>query len=366
MKFSYSKSIIKNLKILLVLASFIFVLFANFASFNIPCVWTGIEKIIGVGDLHGDFKNFVIILKATKVVDEKLHWIGGKTHLVQTGDIMDRGPDAKKIFDLLIKLEKEAEKAGGKVHMLIGNHEEMNITGIAFDYIGYITVEQFVSFLPNKYREKKEKEFREKAANKASTDIGSIKLLNTNLREYWKDIIANNEQARKTYINHFNEEYGKWILEHNSVIKINDIIFVHGGISEEYSTWKLDDINNLLRNELNYFRKMHKSSQYLETTLQPKIVYNRSGPLWYRGLALEDEKIYKDEVSRILHNLSAHYMVIAHSVVSTKVISADTLSRFQGRIWTIDTGISDIYGGNLSALIIEHGKFTTWSENNED
>ncbi len=366
MKISYLKSMIKNLKILLVLASFIFVLFANFASFNIPCMWTGVEKIIAVGDLHGDFKNFVIILKGTKLIGEKLHWIGGKTHLVQTGDIMDRGPDAKKIFNLLMKLEKEAEEAGGKVHMLIGNHEEMNITGIAFDYIGYITVEQFVSFLPDKYREKKEKEFREKAENKASTDIGSNKLLNTNLREYWKDIIANNEQARKTYINHFNEEYGKWILEHNAVIKINDIIFVHGGISEKYSTWKVDDINNLLRNELNYFRKMHKSSQYPEATLHPKIVYNRSGPLWYRGLALEDEKIYKDEVGRILHNLSANYMVIAHSVVSTKVISADTLSRFQGRIWTIDTGISDIYGGNLSALIIEDGKFIIWSENNEN
>lgn len=366
MKNNYLKNIFKDLKILLFLTSFIFILFANFASQNIPCTWAGIEKIIAVGDLHGDFKNFVIILKATKVVDEKLHWAGGKTHLVQAGDIMDRGPDAKKIFDLLMKLEKEAEEAGGKVHMLIGNHEEMNITGIAFDYIGYITVEQFVSFLPDKYREKREKEVRGLVANKTLTDIDTDKSLDINLREYWQDVITKDEQARKIYINYFNEIYGKWILEHNAVIKINDIIFVHGGISDEYSTWRLEDINNLLRDELNYFRKVQESSKFLETTFHPQIVYNKLGPLWYRGLALENEKVYKNEVDRILHNLNANYMVIAHSVISNEVISTDTLSRFQGRIWTIDTGISDFYGGTLSALIIEDGKFTIWSKNGKN
>src|SRR4030042_2360365 len=74
---------------------------------SIPCVWTGVEKIIAVGDLHGDYENFVLILKNPKVrlVDDNLHWIGGKTHLVQTGDIMDRGERAKEIFDLLMRLE---------------------------------------------------------------------------------------------------------------------------------------------------------------------------------------------------------------------------------------------------------------------
>ena len=91
---------------------------------DIPCEWTGVERIVAVGDLHGDFDNFVTILKKPKVglVDENLHWTGGKTHLVQIGDILDRGDKAKEIFDLLMRLEKEAAAAGGMVHVLLGNH----------------------------------------------------------------------------------------------------------------------------------------------------------------------------------------------------------------------------------------------------
>ena len=84
---------------------------------DLPCEWNGIKKIIAIGDLHGDYDNFVEILKGVKLVDESLHWIGGEIHLVQTGDILDRGPDARKIFDLIMALEKEADKAGGMVHM---------------------------------------------------------------------------------------------------------------------------------------------------------------------------------------------------------------------------------------------------------
>jgi hypothetical protein len=63
------------------------------------CEWTGVEKIIAIGDLHGDYDHFVLILKNPKVglVDENLHWTGGRTHLVQTGDILDRGDKAKEI-----------------------------------------------------------------------------------------------------------------------------------------------------------------------------------------------------------------------------------------------------------------------------
>lgn len=72
---------------------------------DIPCVWTGVEKIVAIGDLHGDYENFVRILQGTRLVNEKLSWTGGKAHLVQTGDVMDRGPDAKAIFDLIRRLE---------------------------------------------------------------------------------------------------------------------------------------------------------------------------------------------------------------------------------------------------------------------
>ena len=59
-------------------------------------------------------------------------------------------------------------------------------------------------------------------------------------------------------------------------------------------------------------------------------------------------------------------MVIAHTPpVGSRIVSEEYLSRFQGRIWIIDTGISESYGGFLSALIIENGKFTLWGEVDE-
>lgn len=351
----------RKTKVTFIFAFFILIFLTQLSAASIQCIWTGIEKIVAVGDIHGAYENFVIILKSNKLIDEELHWIGGKTHLVQTGDIMDRGPDAKKVFDLLMRLEKEAEEEGGRVHALLGNHEEMNISGIAFDYIGYVTADQFKSFLPDKYRGKKEKKFREMAGEKALNQTDPDPSSDNNLRPYWEELMRKDMGARKRYVNNFNDRYGKWLLKHNAVIKINDVIFAHGGISKKFSTWKLEDINDLLRNELTYLRRELRRPQPSRIPFNPQIVYKSDGPLWYRDLAMMDEAGFKEEVDEILHNLGAKYMIIAHTPrVGSRIVTKEYMSRFQGRIWIIDTGISETYGGFLSALIIENGKFTPW------
>ena len=343
MKNSLVKNTMRKSKNILLLALLIFIFLTHLYAADIQCIWTGIEKIVAVGDLHGDFDNFVTILKGIGLIDEELHWTGGKTHLVQTGDIMDRGDYAKEIFDLLIRLEQEAEEAGGKIHMLIGNHEEMNITGIAFDYEGYVTVKQFVSFLPDKYRESREKKFRKKMGGNAPKETDLDSSLNSNLIEYWEAV------------------------EHNGVIKINDIIFVHGGINEKFSEWKLEDINDRLRMELKAVRDAIVRSQPLRLN-ELKIVYKPYAPLWNRDLAQAREEFFKEDVDRILHNLNAKFMVIAHSPQRgiSRIATKEYMSRFQGRIWIIDTGISDFYSSFLGALIIENGNFRIWFEGEDD
>lgn len=356
----------RKIKSSLIFTLLIFLLFACLYAGKIQCVWTGVEKIIAVGDIHGDYNNFLKILKGVRLIDKALHWSGGKTHFVQTGDIMDRGPDARKVFDLLMRLEKEAEKAGGKVHVLLGNHEELNITGISIDYPGYVTVEQFVSFLPDSYKKKKEKEFREELCkedlNRSQSGLSS----NNSLRAKWENLLKADLDARKEYFIFFNERYGKWLLKHNAVIKINDIIFVHGGISKNYSTWKLQDINDQLRLELDFLRKAVTSSNPPQIPFTPQIVYKSEGPLWYRGVATMDEDIFEIEVDEILNNLGAKHMVVAHTPqIGSPVIAEEYLRRFHGKVWVIDTGISKIYGGFLSALIIENGEFSLWGVSHE-
>lgn len=98
-----------------------------------------------------------------------------------------------------------------------------------------------------------------------------------------------------------------------------------------------------------------------------QIVFAYDGPLWYRDFATMDQDEFKENVDRILSNLKAEYMVIAHilRVIKTK----KDMQLFEGRIWIIDTGISKLYreqkGGRLSALIIDNGIFDVWGLNNE-
>src|SRR5262245_42866913 len=86
------------------------------------CAVDGVERIVAIGDVHGAYDRFADLLKTAGLIDDRLHWVGGHAHLIQTGDVVDRGPDSLQALDLLRRLQGEAEKTGGAVHPLIGNH----------------------------------------------------------------------------------------------------------------------------------------------------------------------------------------------------------------------------------------------------
>ena len=342
---------------------------------DIPYVWTGVDRVVAVADLHGDYDRFVFILTqpSVGVLDEELHWIAGKTHLVQLGDIMDRGPDAKDIFDLLIRLEKEAEAVGGMVHVLIGNHEEMNITGISLDYPGYVKVKQFVDFLPDSYRESKEAKYlktlspqERKKAKESGLDVAT----DENLASFWQKIIDRKDsESRKAYVLGFNDAYGEWLLQKNVIIMIDDIIFVHGGVSEAFSKWPLREINTVMRTELAFFQGRMRDPRQYRRPFNPKLVYNPDGPIWFRGLASKGGESAQPEVDRILANMGARTMVIGHNFFSfpagSPIVGKDQVARFHEKVWMMDSGISGSYGGVPSAFIYDRGEFKVWGETEE-
>src|SRR5437667_436259 len=100
------------------------------------------NSVVAIGDVHGDFDDFVTILQKAGLIDEQHHWTGGKTTFVQVGDLLDRGPKPRDVMDLMMSLEKEAPKAGGRVVGLLGNHEMMNIMGD----LSYVTPVNYASF----------------------------------------------------------------------------------------------------------------------------------------------------------------------------------------------------------------------------
>lgn len=335
---------------------------------NTPYAWRDVERIVAVGDLHGDYENFVSILRGVGLVGEDLAWTGGATHLVQTGDILDRGSEARRIFDLLMRLENEAPAAGGMVHVLLGNHEEMNIAGIALDYPDYVTVDQFVSFLPGDYRSAKDKEYLAglPPEARARAEANGLDLsYDSAYRAYWQNLLRKSNEARSAYVRGFNETYGKWLLQKNAVIVIDGIVFVHGGISVKYSEMNLGELNSTLRQELAFFQGRQRHPQSISRPFRPKIVYDAEGPLWFRGLATNSEAASRREVDRILSNLGAKAIVIGHTFTSAGggspiVTGISQISRFDGRIFVIDTGISHAYGGIPSALLIDKGRFSLW------
>ena len=264
-------------------------------------VWTGVEKIVAVGDVHGDYKQFVILLEEAGLIDQKQKWIGGKAHLVQTGDVLDRGPDSRQVMDLLMDLEKQARKAGGYVHALIGNHEAMNIYGD----LRYVTPEEYEAF-----RDRNSERIRERHP------LG--------------------------YFEHRfqfgpNGKYGDWIRGHNAVIKINDILFLHGGISPKHVNDSIRRINETVREELKDFSR-----------LEGGIVMDEEGPLWYRGLALVAEESLTPHLEMLFSNYDSRRIVIGHTVTRGAV-----MPRLGGRVVLIDVGLSAFYGARLACLIIE-------------
>jgi hypothetical protein len=339
--------------------------------------WTGIERVVAVADLHGDYDRFVFILSHPEVglIDADLHWAAGKTHLVQLGDILDRGPDARRILDLLRSLETEAAAAGGKVHVLLGNHEEMNITGIALDYPGYVTVEQFLSFIPQDFHLAREDEFIKTLPpdeRKRLQAAGEGTAYEDALYGFWQRTIARRDpEARQAYVEGFNLEYGEWLIHRNIVIKINDVVYSHAGISEDFSRWPLREINAVIRSELAFFQGRMRNPQRSSKPFRPKIVYDPDSPLWFRGLATKGDSA-QAEVDRTLANLGAKAMVVGHSYFYTRlkggsspVLERDAVARFQDKVWIMDTGISGSYGGIPSALIYSGGEFKLWGETEE-
>jgi len=298
-------------------------------------IWTGVERMVAVGDVHGDFSQFVAVLRSANLIDANLQWSGGKTHLVQVGDLPDRGPDTRKVLDLMMQLEQQAQIAGGAVHALMGNHDAMNIYGD----LRYVTPEEFASFR-NSESEKVREFFYQRHLNQLTADAGEKGEPNPDdaYRKDWE------EKHPLGYFEHRfffgpNGTYGKWVAQHNTVIQINDTIFSHAGISLKYGEFDFNTINNQIRSELQDVNK-----------LEGGITLDTEGPLWYRGWAKEEESVLENDLERVLNGHNAQRMVIAHTPTEGTVIP-----RFSGRILMVDVGLSAVYGSRLACLVIENG-----------
>lgn len=297
--------------------------------------WSEVERIVAVGDLHGDYAKFVDVLKTAGLVGRRNKWTGGRAHLVQLGDVPDRGPDSRKILDLLMKLEKQAAKAGGHVHALIGNHEAMNM----YNDLYYVHAGEFAAFKGRNSRKLRDNYYdavvRTITANPPEEGLPEF---DEAYREKW------NQKFPLGYVEHRQAwlpsgKYGKWVLGHNAVIRINDTLFLHGGIGPDYVQFDLAEINDRVRARLVDSKNLWES-----------ILTDEAGPLWYRGLARNDAATEAEHVQAVLERYGVNRIVIGH----TPLVGA-IYPRFGGAVILADVGLAAPYGGRHAFLVIENG-----------
>jgi hypothetical protein len=336
--------------------------------------WNGIERVVAVSDVHGAFSAMTKTLRKAGVLDKKLAWSGGKTHLVITGDILDRGPDSRKVMDLIMRVEKEALDAGGRVHLLLGNHEVMNLTGD----LRYVSKEEYAAFADDELVEDRERWFRLYRDSKPAT--ADEEIVRT---EYVDKYPAGFFGLRRAFGS--KGEYGPWLMSKPLMIVINGTAYVHGGMSPLVAEYGLDGINREMKAQVTEYvtqteiltenglldptESFFRHAQILEalpegsdysTEVKAAIesvihlnngdVHGPGSPLWYRGSVACTPLIEEDKLNAALAAIDADRVIIGH----TPTVTRRVLQRMDGRIIEIDTGmLSSVYQGSGNALVIE-------------
>jgi hypothetical protein len=297
--------------------------------------WEGVERIVAIGDLHGDYDNYMATLKAAELIDKKGKWSGGKTHLVQTGDIPDRGPDTGKIIEHITKLAKQAEKKGGQVHSLIGNHEAMNVYGD----LRYVSAGEYEAFVTRNSAKLRDRVFELQLQQVEASDPEAIAALPENFREDWnlKHPLGWVEH-RQAWDPAWNPEgeYANWVFDKKVAVRINDNLFLHGGISSFYCQNSLDSITEQVVGKLRHYDPQNSG-----------ILEDEYGPLWYRGLSGVEPGALDETVDAILAQHNAGHIVVGHTPTSGVI-----WPRYDAKVVMIDTGIASAYGGHVAYLEI--------------
>ncbi|TFK92640.1 Metallo-dependent phosphatase [Polyporus arcularius HHB13444] len=296
------------------------------------------RKIVAVGDLHGDMPNALEVLQMAGVVDENGDWSGEVDFFVQTGDIIDRGDDTIKLYDWMDKLRDQASAVGGTVLSHLGNHEWMNVIG-DWRYVHASEIKTFGSV----------------SARQEMLSTGRIG------RSWATNYTTTSRLPLHPALGPPNTDYdpaspflADFPLSHAA------ISFVHGGLAPSYPDLtpfpsRINEISASLLHKLQHRTQPPPHPPYPypglphDTTLAEQRLYGGDGPLWYRGWALDPEEKVCKEVDDVLKKTGTRRMVMGHTPDFQKIVS-----RCDGKIIIIDTGISHAYGGALSALSVTY------------
>jgi hypothetical protein len=332
--------------------------------------WSGVERVVAFADVHGAYTELTALLQSVGVVDASLRWSAGAAHVVSLGDLLDRGADSRKVMDLLMRLQHEAESAGGRLHVVLGNHEAMNVLGD----LRYVAPGEYAAFATDEDAAERDRRRTEYLARQSGATPADFERL-----------------FPPGYFGHRRllgpqGAYGRWLLGLPAAVRVNDTVYMHGGPSSLLRGLGIEQLNRdyaaalasyvaaeaalteagLLHFEDRYDQRAALARQRLEalppgeprTELEAAVErFQRAdddpqlgptGPNWYRGAALCNECAEADVLKPFLRTTGARRVVVGHTVARNAMV----VSRFDGAVVKLDAGMNRaVYQGRPAALV---------------
>jgi hypothetical protein len=264
------------------------------------------DRVVGIGDLHGDLQAARDALELAGAIDAENDWIGGKLVVVQTGDQLDRGDDEPEIVALFDALAEKARAKGGAVISLNGNHEVMNVQG---DF-RYVTGEGFSDFA---------------SYAGSARDPAELMRVPSSARGRAVAFFPGGPLALR-------------LAERPITAIVGDTLFVHGGVLPAHASYGLARANEQTRAWMRG-----------ELAALPPILDGDQAPIWtraYGDVVVPDSAC--ETLSSVLAGLKVERMVVGHTVMKDGISSA-----CNERVWRIDVGLSKHYGGATAVLEIQ-------------
>ncbi|CBJ28039.1 calcineurin-like phosphoesterase family protein [Ectocarpus siliculosus] len=300
------------------------------------------ERLVVIGDVHGDIDAFRSCLQMADLVDAEDKWAGGETVVVQMGDIFDRGDDDLPIQEWVYKLAQEAGRANGALYSVMGNHEMLNAMG---DH-SMATRKAFVPFLA----------LRPELDELVGGD--------------WSALEGFPEWARcRLAAMRPGGPVARLMAAHAVSMKVGDNLFVHAGLLPEHIRGTAageaggGDQGDSVAAAEEVMERLNADTcaWMLGKRSIPEEIWQPEGPLWTRVYSTPDSReidaAARAQLEEVLRLTGTKRMVVGHTPQRAGINSAA-----DGQVWRVDTGMTAMIGGRPEALEIRGEEMTILTE----
>lgn len=309
------------------------------------------HRVLVIGDLNGAYDVLVDILRGTRLVDRELTWRGGRAELVQMGDLFNRGDGGVRALRLLLKLERQARRAGGKVTVLLGNHEVMTALG----HEGYCTEGEYLSFASAKERRAWPARVERALARLVRQRPKGILLPIEPRLEAWKIEHVPGRAALRRELGP-QGRLGRALRRLPVAYQTQGCLFLHAGLLPGWAELGVDGLNERAR------ETWALAGSRLWALPKDSLFRNPTGPLWDRSLVRGGVKA-RAALRDSLRQLGATRMIVGHTQTASLAGGAAgrVLLLAGGRLVVVDVGLKSGPHTPRAALILDGPNGIEWT-----